>query len=142
MVGGGAKEPGIVGIAADHAIEGNDIGRGDRWSELAEVSVREGRSVRVAKAPRFRHGDLEVGLGRINLSSPGKTVLEQDVLNGPDPSADVEKSRLGGQRGCSQRREELPRGRIGTPPAETPQVVLGDRPVELLVGGAAMAGAH
>ena len=142
VVGGGTEEAGIVGITADDSVEGHDIRRTNGWSDHSEVSVGEGHSVGMSEPSCLSHCDVEVRSRRVDLGGTTETVPEQDVMNGADTSADVEKGRIGWERGVLHRSEELSGGRIGAPPMQALQIVLGNPAVELLIGGTAMAGGH
>jgi hypothetical protein len=87
-------------------------------------------------------GGRQVGLGRVNLGGVSEAMIQKDMLNGANPSPDVEDGRMGREGALLHGVEELSSGRIRAPPEEPPQVTLGDTWIELLLGRTAVARGH
>ena len=142
MVGGGPEESGIIGIAADHPVEGHDVRGIDGRRDRAEVGVSKGHPIRVPQPLRLGRSDGDVGLGGVNLGGAREAVLEQNVVNDTNPSADIEERRAGGKGTPLHRGQELPCSWIGAPAMKAAQVVIGQPAIELLLGSTAMADGH
>lgn len=66
----------------------------------------------------FRGGYGEVCLRGVDLGGVGKAVIEQRVVDGANPTADIEEGRLGREGAVLHRSEELLGSGIGAVPVE------------------------
>lgn len=140
MLRGNAHEGRVLGIATDHAIQGNDIRCQRDRRRSTEVRIGKGRLLFMAAPLCLGSSTSEVGLRGSNLCGMDKSVHQQKVLDNSYPPADVKKSRCRRERALLHAGKQLPGDSIRSATVKPPQVALSDTVVELPVGGATVAG--
>jgi len=80
-----------LGIAADHPIEGDQVGNLDSLGEGDEVPAYEPDSVTMAPAGGLFRRDLEKGGGNIEVDGLLDVGTQQLVMNRADSTPDVEE---------------------------------------------------
>ncbi len=86
----GAHQRGHVGVAADHAVERDDVGARESRGELHEIADVQLDAFAEAPSVRLASGGLHERRRGVDAHCPRGASVEQRVLNGPYTAPDVE----------------------------------------------------
>ena len=138
---GQAHERLHVRVAADHAIEGHDVGGVDLRCLRHEVAIDERKSFERAASTRFSPCRLDRGRRGVDQDGPRGACPEQLVIDDADPTADVEHARRADAAVAEHRDEH--RGRVvGTVPSIALEILFGALLIEDLEATVAAARVH
>ena len=91
---GAARHQGChVRVAADHAVEGHDVGRLHLLGEVHEVPIPVDLTIPEPASLRLEPGRRQVRSREVDVDGAGGARSEQLVLDRPDPAPDVEQAR-------------------------------------------------
>jgi hypothetical protein len=139
---GGPEHAGEVRIAADHAIERYDVGAWYAFSQGGKISSTKRNTPAVIEPCGLVARSREVCFRGVDVSRMGELSFQQGMVNGTDPSTDVEQRRGGWESPGLYRRDELPGRRIGTTAPIAPEIPTGYAGIKRLRGVAAVTAGH
>ena len=103
-----------IAIAADHAIEGDQVGRLDLRGERDEVPVPERHPIGEAAPLGLRAGRVEVRPRGVDVGRRRGAPLQEQLVDRADPAADVEDR---------PSLDAAPRERVGKRPGGAPRTL-------------------
>jgi hypothetical protein len=111
-----------VGVAADDAVERDDIGGRNRIAERDEISVHERHPVGVSSSLRFLARGAHVRSRGVDVNGRASAVGQQLMVDDADARSNVEHRCVTDAR-AAQRGEQHPRRLVRPLPAVAPQLL-------------------